>query len=80
MHENALLRAKVHDLEQASKMVSWRRSAKRSRLQQGVMMTVGERRQAIDQMDVNAQVEGESSRSGDQEGSARQRCAQFKFK
>jgi hypothetical protein len=70
MHENALLRSEVHDLRQADEILSRRRRAKRSRLQRRGVMTVDEGREAIDQMDVDAQVGGKSSRSGGQERSA----------
>jgi hypothetical protein len=70
MHENALLRSEVHDLRQANEILSRRRMAKRSRLQKRVVMTVGEGREATDQMDVDAQVGGESSRCGGQGRSA----------
>jgi hypothetical protein len=70
MHENALLRSEVHHLRQANEILSRRRRAKRSRLQKRGVMTVDEGREAIDQMDVDAQVGGESSRSGGQGRSA----------
>jgi hypothetical protein len=70
MHENALLRSEVHDLRQANEILSRRRRAKRSRLQKRGVMTVDEGREAIDQMDVDAQVGGKSSRSGGQGRSA----------
>ncbi|KAJ3545078.1 hypothetical protein NM208_g450 [Fusarium decemcellulare] len=64
MHKVALLTAKVKDLEEANQILSRRRRAKRTRLQKGGAMTVDQARQAIDQMDVDAQVVAESSRSG----------------
>jgi hypothetical protein len=70
MHENALLRSEVHDLRQANEILSRRRRTKRSRLQKRGVMTVDEGREATDQMDVDAQVGGESSRSGGQGRSA----------
>jgi hypothetical protein len=73
MHELALLRAEVRDLQQANETLSRRRRAKRRRLQKGGVMTVGEAREAIDQMNVDGQVEGESSRRGGQGGSGRPR-------
>ena len=73
MHENALLRAQVRDLQQANETLSRRRRAKRTRLQKGGVMIVGEAREVIDQMNIDGQVEGESSRSGGQGGSARPR-------
>ena len=71
MHENALLRAEVKDLREANEILSRRRRAKRTRLQKRGVMTVEEGRQAIDQMDVNAQVVAELSRSSGQGRSAR---------
>jgi hypothetical protein len=70
MHENALLWSEVHDLRQANETLSRRRRTKRSRLQKRGVMTVDEGREAIDQMDVDAQVGGGSSRSGCQGRSA----------
>jgi DNA-binding Lrp family transcriptional regulator len=64
LHENALLKAEVQDLRQANEILSRRRRAKRTRLQKRGVLTVEEARQAIDQMDVDAQVVAESSRSG----------------
>jgi hypothetical protein len=77
MHENALLRAQVRDLQQANEILSRRRRAKRTRLQKGGVMTVGEAKDKIDQMNVDGQVEGESSRSSGQGRSAhakKRRC------
>jgi hypothetical protein len=71
MHKVALLEARVKELEQANEILSRRRRAKRTRLQKRGVMTVEEGRQAIDQMDVDAQVVAESSRSGGQGRSAR---------
>jgi hypothetical protein len=71
MHKVALLVTENRDLRQANEILSRRRRAKRTRLQKGGVMTVGEARQAIDQMDVDAQVEAESSKSGGQGRSAR---------
>ena len=71
MHKVALLEARVKDLEQANEILSRRRRAKRTRLQKRGVMTVEEGRQAIDQMDVDAQVVAESLRSGGQGRSAR---------
>jgi hypothetical protein len=64
MHEVALLRAELQDVRQANEILSRRRRAKRTRLQKRGVMTVEEGRQAIDQMDINAQVVAESSRCG----------------
>ncbi|KAJ3534342.1 hypothetical protein NM208_g7577 [Fusarium decemcellulare] len=64
MHKVALLAAENKDLREANVILSRRRRAKRTRLQKRGVMTVEEGRQAIDQMDVDAQVAAESSRSG----------------
>jgi hypothetical protein len=71
MHEVTLLRGEVQDLRQANEILSRRRRAKRTRLQKGGVMTVEEARQLINQMDVDAQVVAESSKSGSQRRSAR---------
>jgi hypothetical protein len=71
MHEVTLLRGQVQDLQQANEVLSRRRRARRTRLQKRGVMTVEEGRQVIDQMDVDAQVVAESSRSGGQGRSAR---------
>jgi hypothetical protein len=71
MHEMALVRAEVQDLREANEILSRRRRAKRTRLQKRGVMTVEEGRQAIDQMDVDAQVVAESSRRDRQGRSAR---------
>lgn len=64
MHKVALLTAEVKDLREANEILSRRRRAKRTRLQRRGVMTVEEGRQAIDQMDVDAQVVADSSRRG----------------
>jgi 2,3-bisphosphoglycerate-independent phosphoglycerate mutase len=66
MHENALLRAELREVREANEILSLRRRVKRIRLQKGGVMTVGEARDLIDQMDVDMQVVAESSRSGGQ--------------
>jgi spore germination protein GerM len=66
MHKMALVRAKVQDLREANKILSQRRRAKRTKLQRKGVITVEEERQAINQMDINAQVIAESSRSSSQ--------------
>ncbi|EGU73081.1 hypothetical protein FOXB_16409, partial [Fusarium oxysporum f. sp. conglutinans Fo5176] len=71
MHRLAIIEARMKDLEEANKILSRRRRAKRTRLQKGGVMTIEEGRQAIDQMDVDTQVVAESSRSGGQGRSAR---------
>src|SRR6478609_9261687 len=64
LHRLALVEARLKDLEQANKILSRRRRAKRTRLQKGGAMTVQEASQVIDQLDVDAQVVAESSRNG----------------
>ncbi|KAK7571520.1 hypothetical protein V3481_018732 [Fusarium oxysporum f. sp. vasinfectum] len=71
MHENALLRAENRDLRQANEILGRRRRAKRTRLQKGGAITVGEASQVIDQMDVDTQVVAELSKSSGQGRSAR---------
>ncbi|EGU83431.1 hypothetical protein FOXB_06053 [Fusarium oxysporum f. sp. conglutinans Fo5176] len=73
MHKNALLQAEIQDLRQANEILSRRRRAKRTRLQNRGKMTIGEGRDLIDQMDVDMQVVAESSRSGGQGSSAQPR-------
>jgi len=78
MHENALLRAELGEVRDANEILSRRRRAKRTRLQKGGVMAVGEARDLIDQMDVDMQVVAESSRNGGQGRSARpgvRRCS-----
>jgi hypothetical protein len=64
MHEVVLLRDQVRNLEEANRILSRRRRAKRTRLQKGGSITVQDASQVIDQMDVNTQVVAELSRSG----------------
>ncbi|KAG7001033.1 hypothetical protein FocnCong_v013526 [Fusarium oxysporum f. sp. conglutinans] len=64
MHEVVLLRNEVRNLRDANEILSRRRRAKRTRLQKGGAMTVQDASQVIDQMDVDAQIVAESSRSG----------------
>ena len=71
MHRVALLAAENKDLREANEILSRRRRAKRTRLQKRGVITVEEGRQAIDQMDADAQVVAESSQSGGQGRSAR---------
>ncbi|KAM5526918.1 transposase [Fusarium oxysporum f. sp. phaseoli] len=73
MHEVTLLRGQVQDLQQANEVLSRRRRARRTRLHKRGVVKVEEGRQVIDQMDVDAQVVAESSRSGGQGRSARPR-------
>ena len=71
MHEYALVKAEIQDLRKANEILSRRRRAKRTRLQERGVMTAEKGRQAIDQLHVDAQVAVESSRSGGQGRSAR---------
>jgi hypothetical protein len=73
MHLMALMRAEIKDLRQANEILSRRRRAKRTRLQNRGSMTIQAGRDLIDQMDVDTQVLVESSRSGGQGSSARPR-------
>jgi hypothetical protein len=66
MHEIALLRAEVRELREGNTLLSRNRRKKRTYLQDGGKMTMGEAQVQIDQMDVNTQVIAESSRSGGQ--------------
>ncbi|KAJ3542019.1 hypothetical protein NM208_g4316 [Fusarium decemcellulare] len=63
MHKVTLLTARLDEVQEANKILSRRRRAKRTRLQKGGVMTVDQAREAIDQMDVDAQVVAESSKS-----------------
>ncbi|KAJ3539819.1 hypothetical protein NM208_g5337 [Fusarium decemcellulare] len=71
MHEVTLLRRELRNVREASEILSRRRRAKRTRLQKGGILTVQEASQVIDQMDVDAQVVAESSRSGGRGRSSR---------
>ena len=73
MHKTALLEAKNRELRQANNILSRRRRAKKTRLQNRGSMTIQEGQDLIDQMDVDVQVIAESSRSGGQGSSARPR-------
>jgi hypothetical protein len=66
MHENVLLEARVKELEEANEILSRRRRAKRTRLQNRGKMTIGEGQSQIDQIDIDTQVVAELSRSGGQ--------------
>jgi hypothetical protein len=69
IHEVALLKDRVRQLEQENQILGRRQRGKRTRLQKGGPLTVEEASQAIDQMDVDMQVAAESSRSGGCRGS-----------
>ena len=73
MHEYALVKAEVQDLRQANEILSQRRRAKRTQVQKRGVMRVEKERQAIAQLDIDAQVAVESSRSGGQGRSAQPR-------
>ncbi|KAM5529231.1 transposase [Fusarium oxysporum f. sp. phaseoli] len=73
MHKVALLAAENRDLRQANEILSRRRRAKRTRLQNRGSMTIGEDQDLINQMDVDMQVVAEVSRSGGRGSSARPR-------
>jgi hypothetical protein len=80
MHEMALMRAEIQDLREANEILSRRRRAKRTRLQNRGKMTIEEGRDLIDQMDIDTQVVAESSSSGGQGSSARlrvRRCGTY---
>jgi hypothetical protein len=69
IHEVALLKERVQQLEQENRTVGRRRRGKRTRLQKGGPLPIEEASQVIDQMDVDMQVAAESSRSGGRRGS-----------
>jgi len=69
IHEVALLKDRVRQLEQENQILGRRQREKRTRLQKGGPLTVEEALQAIDQMDVDMQVAAELSRSGGCRGS-----------
>jgi hypothetical protein len=64
MHKVTLLVAENKELRQANEILSRRRRQKKIRLQKRGAMTVEEASQVIDQIDVNTQVQAETSRSG----------------
>jgi hypothetical protein len=64
MHKTALLEAEVKDLREANATHSRTKRARRTRLQDNGNITIENAQGQIDQMDVNRQVVGESSRSG----------------
>ncbi|RKK31124.1 hypothetical protein BFJ66_g15995 [Fusarium oxysporum f. sp. cepae] len=73
MHKVALLAAENRDLRQANEILSRRRRAKRTRLQNRGSMTIQEGQDLIDQMDIDIQVIAESSRSSGEGSSAQPR-------
>jgi hypothetical protein len=64
IQKTALVEAENRELREANDMLSRRRRAKRTRLQNKGRMLIQEGQGLIDQIDVNAQVVAESSRSG----------------
>ncbi|KAJ0134501.1 Uncharacterized protein HZ326_22450 [Fusarium oxysporum f. sp. albedinis] len=73
MHETILLRNEVRNLRQANEILSRRRRAKRTRLQNRGSMTIQAGQDLTDQLDVDTQVLAELSRSGGQGSLARPR-------
>ncbi|RDW79427.1 hypothetical protein BP6252_04065 [Coleophoma cylindrospora] len=76
MHEVALLRAEVSTLRRANEALSKRRRAKRTRLQHGGTLTVGEAQSMMAQADVDAQLKQEvhQSRRNRSGAPAKARC------
>jgi FtsZ-binding cell division protein ZapB len=64
IQKTALLEAENRELREANNILSRRRRAKRTRLQNRGSLTIQEGQDSIDQMDVSTQVLAESSRSG----------------
>ena len=64
MQKTALLEAENRELREANNILSRRRKAKRTRLQNRGSLTIQEGQDSIDQMDVSTQVLAELSRSG----------------
>jgi FtsZ-binding cell division protein ZapB len=64
IYETTLMRNEIRNLREGNKKLSRRRRSKRTRLQKGDPTTVQEASQVIDQIDIDTQVVGESSRSG----------------
>jgi hypothetical protein len=64
IYETTLMRNEIRNLREGNEKLSRRRRSKRTRLQKGDPTTVEEASQVIDQIDVDTQVAGESSRSG----------------
>ena len=63
MHQMALLKAEVETLREANSTLSKRRRAKRTRLQQGGSMTLGEGQELQDQKDIEQQVQCDMQQS-----------------
>ncbi|RKK28409.1 hypothetical protein BFJ65_g353 [Fusarium oxysporum f. sp. cepae] len=64
MDKMVLLHNRNQQLEQQNKIVGRRRRGKRTRVQKEGPLTIGEASQAIDQIDIDAQVTAEASRGG----------------
>jgi hypothetical protein len=64
MYETTLMRNEIRNLREGNEKLSRRRRSKRTRVLKGETATVDEVSQVIDQIDVDTQVAGESSRSG----------------
>jgi hypothetical protein len=71
IYKTTLLTSEVRNLRDANEILSRRRRPKRTRLQKGGTITVQEALEVIDQMDIDAQVVAESSRSSGRGRSAR---------
>ena len=66
MQRTALVEAKNQELREVNDMLSRRRRAKKTRLQNRGSLLIQEGQDLIDQMDVSMQVLAEASRSGSQ--------------
>jgi hypothetical protein len=64
MQKTALLEAENRELREANNILSRRRKAKRTRLQNRGSLLLHEGQDSIDQMDVSMQVLAETSRNG----------------
>jgi hypothetical protein len=64
IHNIVLMEERLRQVEQENTTVRRRRRGKRSKVQKEEPLTVGEALQAVDQMDIDAQVVAKSSRSG----------------
>jgi hypothetical protein len=73
IQKTALVEAENRELREANDMLSRRRRAKRTRLQNRGRMLIQEGQGLIDQIDVSMQVLAESSRSGGQGSSGQPR-------
>ena len=62
MHENALLKAEVRNLRKANSNLAKRRRAKKTRVQHGGTLAIGEAQDLLDQKDADRQL-GEETRA-----------------